>query len=257
MRESEPGQFDFTLKLGAVVLAMGVCALAMLTMRQARLQLAHEVAQTQLRIQRADERLWEMRASIASLVSPGRIRELAADLGPMHALVPAVESSAAPSSTNTIPTLEKPAPARATAPAAPRATTPTRAPSRSATSPNAGPSSAPSPSAPSSSAPSSSAPSAPGRRTGSSPSSASPTDTTSARPAARPETRPASDAVTRPRSQPTPGASPDRSADRPADRPAEPRARPSGAPQARPRSSPSVAHRHDRSLSALPARLVA
>lgn len=78
----------------------------MLAMRQARLQAAHEVAQTQLRIQRADERLWKLRADIAALSNPSRIRELAGALGPMHALITPGEGAANPSALDSIPMVE-------------------------------------------------------------------------------------------------------------------------------------------------------
>lgn len=76
------------LKLGFVVLCVGGCALGMLALRQAGLQAGHELAQTQLRIQKADEDLWKLRAEISTLAAPARIRELADKLGPLHGLTP-------------------------------------------------------------------------------------------------------------------------------------------------------------------------
>ncbi|MBS0191266.1 MAG: hypothetical protein U0573_15670 [Phycisphaerales bacterium] len=93
-------------KLCLVVLSIGLCALSMLAMRQARLQAAHEVAQTQLRIQRADERLWKIRADIAALSNPSRIRELAGAIGPMHALITPGQGAANPSLLDSIPMVE-------------------------------------------------------------------------------------------------------------------------------------------------------
>lgn len=107
MSEQHPGSGGILFKLGLVVLSIGVCALSMLVMRQSRLQAAHEVTQTQLRIQRADEQLWKMRADIAGLANPSRIRELAGNLGPMHALINPVEASANPSVNVAIPMIEK------------------------------------------------------------------------------------------------------------------------------------------------------
>jgi len=100
------GSGGMLFKLGLVVLSIGVCALSMLAMRQARLQAAHEVTQTQLRIQRADEQLWKMRADIAGLSNPVRIRELSSNLGPMHALINPVEASLNPSFNVAIPMVE-------------------------------------------------------------------------------------------------------------------------------------------------------
>lgn len=102
-----PGSGGLLFKLGLVVLSLGVCALSMLVLRQARLQAAHEVTQTQLRIQRADEKLWKMRADIAGLSNPVRIRQLAGNLGPMHALINPVEERASPSLNLSIPMVEK------------------------------------------------------------------------------------------------------------------------------------------------------
>lgn len=107
MSVQQTGSGGVLFKLGLVVLSIGLCALSMLVMRQARLQAAHEVTQTQLRIQRADEQLWKMRADIAALANPSRIRELAGNIGPMHALINPVEASASPSTNIAIPMVEK------------------------------------------------------------------------------------------------------------------------------------------------------
>lgn len=107
MSVQQPGSGGLLFKLGLVVLSIGLCALSMLVMRQARLQAAHEVTQTQLRIQRADEQLWKMRADIAGLANPSRIRELAGTMGPMHALINPVEVSVSPSINAAIPMVEK------------------------------------------------------------------------------------------------------------------------------------------------------
>lgn len=107
MVEQQPGSGGLLFKLGLVVLSIGLCALSLLVMRQARLQAGHEVTQTQLRIQRADEQLWKMRADIAALSSPSRVRELAGTMGPMHALINPVETRLNPSFNTAIPMIEK------------------------------------------------------------------------------------------------------------------------------------------------------
>ncbi|MGH7243875.1 MAG: hypothetical protein ACREJD_10695 [Phycisphaerales bacterium] len=107
MSVQQPGSGGLLFKLGLVVLSIGLCALSMLVMRQARLQAAHEVTQTQLRIQREDEQLWKMRADIAGLSNPARIRELAQTMGPMHALINPVEVAAGPAINASIPMVEK------------------------------------------------------------------------------------------------------------------------------------------------------
>lgn len=142
---SDPGTM---LKLGFVVLCVGGCALGMLALRQAGLQAGHELAQTQLRIQKADEDLWKMRAEISTLAAPARIRELADKLGPLHGLTPkpSTEPGTAEISTATGPTIatveQKPAapkPKPTTKPAAkpeskpetrPDAKSPTKQPSK-------------------------------------------------------------------------------------------------------------------------------
>lgn len=62
-------------KLCAVILALGVVACSLLALRQSRLQAASELTQSQLRIQRLDERLWALRSEIASRVAPEALRE--------------------------------------------------------------------------------------------------------------------------------------------------------------------------------------
>ena len=89
------------LKLGFVVLCVGGCALGMLALRQAGLQAGHELAQTQLRIQKADEDLWKLRAEISTLAAPARIRELADKLGPLHGLTPRPGTDAGTAETST------------------------------------------------------------------------------------------------------------------------------------------------------------
>jgi cell division protein FtsL len=121
---SDPGTM---LKLGFVVLCVGGCALGMLALRQAGLQAGHELAQTQLRIQKADEDLWKLRAEISTLAAPARIRELADKLGPLHGLTPKPGTDAGTSEISTasgpeIATVEqKPAPVKPKSAAKPEA----------------------------------------------------------------------------------------------------------------------------------------
>lgn len=74
-------------KLLALILWVGLAACALLAMRQSRLQLAHELAQVQLRIARHDEALWQERVRIARNVSPARVQEMAVRLGPLRPLL--------------------------------------------------------------------------------------------------------------------------------------------------------------------------
>lgn len=77
-------------KLVAVVVALGACGCTLLALRQSRLQVASEIAQTQIRINQEDERLWVLRAKIAERVTPEQVERMAADVGPLRPLVPPV-----------------------------------------------------------------------------------------------------------------------------------------------------------------------
>lgn len=74
-------------KLALLVVAIGACGCSLLALRQQRLQVASELTRAQLRIQAADERLWELRAKIALHTTPRAIRVLANDLGPMKPVI--------------------------------------------------------------------------------------------------------------------------------------------------------------------------
>jgi hypothetical protein len=77
-------------KLAAVVLALGACGCTLLALRQSRLQVASEIAQTQIRINQEDERLWVLRARIAERVTPEQVEQMAQGVGPLRPLVPPV-----------------------------------------------------------------------------------------------------------------------------------------------------------------------
>ncbi len=74
-------------KLAVLVVAIGACGCSLLALRQQRLQVASELTRAQLRIQAADERLWELRAEIAMRTTPQSIRFLASELGPMKPVI--------------------------------------------------------------------------------------------------------------------------------------------------------------------------
>jgi hypothetical protein len=76
-------------KCCAVILAIGVTACSLLALRQARLQAAHELAQTQLRIRALDEKLWVLRARIAGRVTPGDIEAMALNVGQLRPMIDA------------------------------------------------------------------------------------------------------------------------------------------------------------------------
>ncbi len=74
------------VKVAVVVLSLGAFAAGLLSLRQSRLQVASEVTQSQLRIEQADRRLWQLRAAIASRVTPQAVEDLAKQAGPMRPL---------------------------------------------------------------------------------------------------------------------------------------------------------------------------
>lgn len=74
-------------KACVAVLALGACGCSLLAIRQARLQAAHDLAKTQLDIQRADEELWKLRAAIAERVTPVRVEEMAIEMADLRPLL--------------------------------------------------------------------------------------------------------------------------------------------------------------------------
>ncbi len=80
-------------KCAVLIVAVGACGCALLALRQSRLQVASELARTQLRISSADERLWSLRAKVAAGTAPRNVERLARNLGPLK---PIVDRPAAP-----------------------------------------------------------------------------------------------------------------------------------------------------------------
>jgi hypothetical protein len=72
-------------KLAVIVLTLGAVGAALLGMRQSRLLASHDLAATQLRIQRHDEELWRLRTQIAERITPGQIESLAESKGVLRA----------------------------------------------------------------------------------------------------------------------------------------------------------------------------
>ncbi len=71
-------------KLVTVVLALGVVGCGVLSMRQARLQAASELAQAQVRIAMADDTLTALRADVAQHVAPIEVERVASAAGPLR-----------------------------------------------------------------------------------------------------------------------------------------------------------------------------
>lgn len=75
-------------KLVVCVISMGVLGCSLLAMRQARLQAAHELAQTQLRIRSCDERLYKLRSQIGAAVRPEDVRSLVDEMALLKPMTP-------------------------------------------------------------------------------------------------------------------------------------------------------------------------
>jgi cell division protein FtsL len=76
--------------LALIIVVVGLSGCAMLAMRQARLQAAHELAEAQLRIGQHDDRLLVLYAEIAKLISPDQVMAQVREHG--FELQPAVDA---------------------------------------------------------------------------------------------------------------------------------------------------------------------
>lgn len=63
-------------KLCVLILVFGSCSGGVLAMRQSRLQAAHELAESRLRVREHEQRLRELRAQIAALSNPETVRAM-------------------------------------------------------------------------------------------------------------------------------------------------------------------------------------
>ncbi len=63
-------------KLCVLILVFGSCSGGVLAMRQSRLQAAHELAESRLRVREHEQRLRELRARIAALSNPETVRAM-------------------------------------------------------------------------------------------------------------------------------------------------------------------------------------
>lgn len=68
-------------KIVVLILCLGACASALLVARHRSVQAAHELAAARLRIIESDAKLAELRAEIASRVSPQHISSMSETLG--------------------------------------------------------------------------------------------------------------------------------------------------------------------------------
>lgn len=80
-----------TAKLAVTIVAFGLMGAALLSIRQSRLQAAHEVTEARLRLPVHDERLTALRVEIAGCVAPARVREMLEETGQADELAPLAE----------------------------------------------------------------------------------------------------------------------------------------------------------------------
>ncbi|MEM1329507.1 MAG: hypothetical protein AAGG07_02980 [Planctomycetota bacterium] len=71
-------------KLCVVIIASGCCASGLLTIRQSRIQAAHELTRSRLRILEHERQLQDVRARVAELTRPDALAESLQDPGRMH-----------------------------------------------------------------------------------------------------------------------------------------------------------------------------
>ncbi|GJM19856.1 MAG: hypothetical protein DHS20C14_20690 [Phycisphaeraceae bacterium] len=90
-------------KLVALILALGACGGGLLAMRQSRLQAAHELAETRLRLREHDERLLRLKAEIAERTTPPAVGAMVASLVESGAIEPLVSSSDEPATLRMAP----------------------------------------------------------------------------------------------------------------------------------------------------------
>jgi len=75
-------------KLVVMILACGVCGGTLLSLRHARIQAAHEMAEARLRIRHHERELQRLRAEIALRITPEQVEAMATMLGPLQPAVP-------------------------------------------------------------------------------------------------------------------------------------------------------------------------
>lgn len=75
-------------KLAVLIVALGACACTLLALRQSRLQAASEITQAQIRINGLDDRLYTLRAEIATRLAPHELERLTQGIGPLKPIIP-------------------------------------------------------------------------------------------------------------------------------------------------------------------------
>jgi hypothetical protein len=70
-------------KLSVVIVTIGAVACILLAVRQQRVQAAHDLAEVQRRVLEQDQKLWQLRAEIASRTMPASVAAAAKRFGPL------------------------------------------------------------------------------------------------------------------------------------------------------------------------------
>jgi hypothetical protein len=70
-------------KMAALVVSMGVIACVLLSLRQQRVQAAHELAEVQRRVLEHDRTLWRLRAELAAQLTPEKVERASKKFGPL------------------------------------------------------------------------------------------------------------------------------------------------------------------------------
>ena len=80
-----------TAKIAFAIVCFGLIAVELLSVRQARLQVSHEISAARLRVRDHDERLLELRARIAREVTPEAVRRMLLECERIEELAPLAE----------------------------------------------------------------------------------------------------------------------------------------------------------------------
>ena len=93
------------LKFVVMIVVCGSSGIGLLSVRQSRLQAAHEMAQARQASHRLDEQAGEIRAQIAQAYTPERVAAMLEQLGSLDAYVPAAQNPVQIDPTNAISTI--------------------------------------------------------------------------------------------------------------------------------------------------------
>ena len=95
-------------KVAVLVVGLGLCACALLTMRQMRTQAAHELAEAWLRVAQRDNELWRIRADIAAKVTPERVEQMAVKINPLKPAANELAKARGTPASLAVPVTDKP-----------------------------------------------------------------------------------------------------------------------------------------------------